>query len=91
MADSGISVLRRRYRALSRARDGDFEPYANMARIKRGMVDLGANLIAGIRLAHEKEVNVRLVPTSDAINKSVDLAHEIFNPVVGYSRRSLEA
>jgi hypothetical protein len=28
-----------------------------------------------------KQVNVRVIPTSQAINESVDLAHEIFNRV----------
>jgi hypothetical protein len=38
-------------------------------------------MIAGIRLAREKQVNVKVLPTIDAINESVDLAHEIFNRV----------
>jgi hypothetical protein len=42
---------------------------------------LGACLIAGIRLARERQVNVREVPTSKAIEESVDLAYEIFNRV----------
>jgi hypothetical protein len=46
-----------------------------------GMVYLGACLIAGIRLAREKQVNVRVVPTSHAIEESVDLAYEVFNRV----------
>ena len=29
----------------------------------------------------KKQVNVRVIPTSQAINESVDLAHEIFNRV----------
>jgi len=58
-----------------------FDPNAGMPRINRGMVYLGACLIAGIRLAREKQVNVRVIPTSQAINESVDLAHEIFNRV----------
>jgi hypothetical protein len=58
-----------------------FDPDAAMPRINRGMVYLGACLIAGIRLAREKQVNVRVIPTSQAINESVDLAHEIFNRV----------
>jgi len=45
------------------------------------MVYLGACLIAGIRLAREKQVNVRVIPTSQAVNESVDLAYEIFNRV----------
>ena len=58
-----------------------FDSDANMPRINRGMVYLGACLIAGIRLARERQVNVRVVPTGKAIEESVDLAHEIFNRV----------
>jgi hypothetical protein len=45
------------------------------------MVYLGACLIAGIRLARERQVNVRVVPTSQAIQESVDLAFEVFNRI----------
>lgn len=45
------------------------------------MVYLGACLVAGIRLAREKQVNVRVIPTSQAIDEFVELAHEIFNRV----------
>jgi hypothetical protein len=38
------------------------------------MVYLGACLIAGIRLARQTSVNVRVIPTSNAINESVDLS-----------------
>jgi hypothetical protein len=60
-----------------------FDPDAHLPRINRGMVNLGACLIAGFRLAREKQVNVRVVPTSHAIEESVDLAHEIYNRVFG--------
>jgi hypothetical protein len=58
-----------------------FDPDAHLPRINRGMVYLGACLIAGIRLARERQVNVRVIPTSTAINESVDLAYEIHNRV----------
>jgi hypothetical protein len=58
-----------------------FDPDANMPRINQGMVYLGACLIAGIRLARERQVNIRVVPTSQAIQESVDLAFEVFNRV----------
>jgi hypothetical protein len=58
-----------------------FDPDAHMPRINRGMVYIGACLIAGIRLARERQVNVRVVPTGKAIEESVDLAYEIFNRV----------
>jgi hypothetical protein len=38
-------------------------------------------MIAGIRLAREKQVSVRVLPTIHAIDESVELAHEIFNKV----------
>ena len=58
-----------------------FDPDAGMPRINRGMVYLGACLIAAIRLARERQVNVRVVPTGNAMEESVDLAYEIFNRV----------
>lgn len=58
-----------------------FDPDAHLPRINRGMVYLGACLIAGIRLARERQVNVRVVPTRQAIDESVELAYEIFSKV----------
>ena len=70
-----------------------FDPYKDMPRINRGMVYLGACLIAGIRLACEKQVNVRVVPTSQAIDESIELAYEMYArgclaEVLGQSRRA---
>lgn len=45
------------------------------------MVYVGACLIAGIRLARMSQVNIRVIPVGNAIDESVDLAHEIFNRV----------
>ena len=58
-----------------------FDPDAHLPRLNKGMVYLGACLIAGIRLARERQVNTRVIPTSHAIEESVDLAHEIYNRV----------
>jgi hypothetical protein len=58
-----------------------FDPDAHLPRINRGMVYLGACLIAGIRLARERQVNVRVVPSRQAIEESVDLAQEVYNQV----------
>lgn len=58
-----------------------FDPDAGMPRLNRGMVYLGACLIAGIRLARERQVNTQVVPTSKAIEESIDLAYEIYNRV----------
>jgi hypothetical protein len=57
------------------------DPNAHMPRINKGMIYSGACLIAGIRLARNKQVNLQVVPTSVAIEESVDLAHEIYNRV----------
>jgi len=51
-----------------------FAPDAHMPRINKGMVYLGACLIAGFRLARERQVNPRIVPTSKAVEKRVVLA-----------------
>jgi hypothetical protein len=45
-----------------------FDPDAHMPKINRGMVYLGACLIAGIRLARERQVNAWCRP---AIEESV--------------------
>jgi hypothetical protein len=58
-----------------------FDPDADIPRPNRTLIYLGACMIAGIRLAREKQVNVRVVPTHTAIEESVDLAHEVFNIV----------
>jgi hypothetical protein len=44
--------------------------------IRRGLLecaDVSANLIAGIRLAREKEATLRAIATTNAINKSMEL------------------
>ncbi len=58
-----------------------FDPDAGMPKLNKSLVYLGACLIAGIRLAREKQVNVRVIPTSNAVDESVDLSREIFNRV----------
>jgi len=58
-----------------------FDPDAHMPRPNRAMIYMGACMIAGIRLAREKQVNVKVIPTIHAIEESVELAHEIFNRV----------
>lgn len=49
--------------------------------IKMCLVYLGACIIAGIRLARERQVNMRVVPTRTAVEESIDMAREIFNVV----------
>src|SRR5580704_17544144 len=68
-----------------------FDPNAHMPRINRGIVYLGACLIAGIRLAREKQVNVRVVPTRQAIDESVELAYDIFITVFSRAAQKIAA
>jgi hypothetical protein len=58
-----------------------FDRDANLPRPNRSLIYFGACIIAGLRLARERQVNVRVVPTVNAIEESVDLSHEIFNRV----------
>lgn len=58
-----------------------WDPFAETPRPNRSLIYFGACIIAGLRLAREKQVNVRVLPTIEAINESVELSHEIFNRV----------
>jgi hypothetical protein len=58
-----------------------FDPNAALPKPNRSLIYFGACIIAGLRLAREKQVNIRVIPTGNAIDESVDLAHEIFNRV----------
>jgi hypothetical protein len=58
-----------------------FGPYAHIPRINKGMIYLAPASSPGVRLAREKSVNYRATPTSNAIDESVELAHEIYNRV----------
>jgi DNA-binding GntR family transcriptional regulator len=61
------------------------EPAAenNLLRINRGMVYLGACLIEGLRVAHQRQADSRVVPTNHSINESLELANEIYNRFSG--------
>ena len=58
-----------------------FDPDAALPRPNKTLIYLGACIIAGLRLAREHQVNVRVIPTGIAIEESIDLSHEIFNRV----------
>jgi hypothetical protein len=58
-----------------------FDPDAHLPKPNRSLIYFGACLIAGMRLAREKQVNVRVIPTGTAIQESVDLAYELYNCV----------
>ena len=69
-----------------------FDPDAGLPRPKLSLIYFGACIIAGLRLAREKQVNVRVSPTCQAIDESVDLAHEIYSRVFrkAYQRMTRE-
>ena len=58
-----------------------FDPDASIPRANRTLVYLGACIIAGLRLARERQVNTRVTPTRTAIEESIDVAFEVFNAV----------
>jgi hypothetical protein len=58
-----------------------FDPDAGIPRPNKTLIYLGACVIAGLRLARERQVHVRVVPTSNAIEESIELSQEIFNRV----------
>ena len=66
-----------------------FDPDANLPKPNCSLIYFGACLIAGMRLAREKQVNVRVVPTGTAIHESVDLAYELYNCVFRRVPRAL--
>jgi hypothetical protein len=68
-----------------------FDPDANLPKPNRSLIYFGACLIAGMRLAREKQVNVRVIPTGTAIQESVDLAYELYNCVFRRVPRSLRS
>jgi hypothetical protein len=58
-----------------------FDPDAGMPRQNLALIYSGACVIAGLQLAREKQVNVRVVPTGQAIDESIEAAQEIINKV----------
>jgi len=50
-----------------------FDPDAGMPRLNRSLVCLGACIIAGLRLARERQVNIRVVPTRAAAGRLLGL------------------
>jgi MinD-like ATPase involved in chromosome partitioning or flagellar assembly len=67
-----------------------FDPDAHLPRPNKTLIYLGACVIAGLRLARERQVNVRVIPTGNAIEESIDLSHEIFNRVFRKVPRRLD-
>lgn len=47
----------------------EWDPFAETPKPNRTLIYLGACIIAGLRLARERQVNVRVIPTSAAIEE----------------------
>jgi hypothetical protein len=58
-----------------------FDPDSHLPRPNRNLVYFGACIIAGLRLAREKQDNVRVIPIRDAVEEPVELAHDIYSRV----------
>ena len=65
-------------------------PGDGMPRMNKSLVYLGACVIAGLRLARERQVHVAVVPTMKAIEESVDLSYELFTQVFRRAAKHVE-
>jgi hypothetical protein len=67
-----------------------FDPNAHVPRPNRNLIYFGACIIAGLRLARERQVNVRVIPISTAVDESVELAHDIYSRVFRIMPKAME-
>jgi len=67
-----------------------FDPDSHLPRPNRNLVYFGACIIAGLRLARERQVNVRVIPIRDAVEESVELAHDIYSRVFRVMPKAME-
>ena len=67
-----------------------FDPDSHLPRPNRNLIYLGACIIAGLRLARQNQVNVRVIPIRDAVDESVELAHDIYSRVFRQMPKAME-
>ncbi len=67
-----------------------FDPDSQLPRPNRNLVYFEACIIAGLRLAREKQVNVRVIPIREAVEESVELAHDIYSHVFRKTPKAME-
>jgi hypothetical protein len=67
-----------------------FDPDAHVPRPNRNLIYLGACIIAGLRLARQNQVNVRVIPISVAVGESIELAHDIYSRVFRKMPKAME-
>ena len=67
-----------------------FDPDSHLPRPNRNLIYLGACIIAGLRLARQNQVNVRVIPISVAVAESIELAHDIYSRVFRKMPKAME-
>ena len=67
-----------------------FVPDSHLPRPNRNLIYFGACIIAGLRLARQNQVNVRVIPISVAVGESVELAHDIYSRVFRKMPKAME-
>jgi hypothetical protein len=67
-----------------------FDPDSHMPRPNRNLIYFGARILVGLRLARQNQVNVRVIPIRDAVEESVELAHDIYSRVFRKMPKAME-
>ncbi|NYF91565.1 hypothetical protein RBB79_18100 [Tunturiibacter empetritectus] len=67
-----------------------FDPDAHTPRPNRNLIYYGACIIAGLRLARQNQVNVRVIPIGVAVGESIELAHDIYSRVFRLMPKAME-
>ena len=67
-----------------------FDPDSHLPRPNRNLIYFGACIIAGLRLARQNQVNVRVIPIGVAVGESIELAHDIYSRVFRRMPKAIE-
>jgi hypothetical protein len=67
-----------------------FDPDLHLPRPNRNLIYFGACIIAGLRLARQNQVNVRVIPIRAAVDESVELAYDIYSRVFRKMPKAME-
>ena len=67
-----------------------FDPDSQLPRPNRNLIYFGACIVAGLRLARQNQVNVRVIPISVAVGESIELAHDIYSRVFRKMPKAME-
>ena len=63
---------------------------SHLPRPNRNLIYFGACIIAGLRLARQNQVNVRVIPIGVAVGESIELAHDIYSRVFRKMPKAME-